>query len=1276
MKQLIEMTTEEIMNTIQDEATTVTGRFAGIKKPFRINKIKLEAAKVRAMNKKLNSQMIEMATDVLGLEITGVPKNTKLNGRILKAESELAAAMRKRNRERIVARAQVTQSREFLKSEGILHTAAQIMEKLIEAPGLGMKTKNYQKITAAMVQGHDLIEILNDPTIAGIAAVQKKYFTQFLQENKVADRLFVKTRTQVHVPVGSALKMAEHDGKLYSAQDYSRADGGYKMMSETVLSELFGESPTHIRFYKMDPSTGKRVLDDQGKPVIARAPYAIPMHNLMYVDFHIEGLPEDPADYTNEDHELVAKRKRMVKDGFYYIGRDNKEHKMVFLLWSASGARSLQGVFIREDFMSPVEAYKLMGHEAIAYAKNKDGEYVLDVTKLFTRFGLAGTNSVASNVVKLGNTIENINETEYRITGGTHSMRVIEDRFTEVKAGHYFKWDATNQKFKKFDAKEHPITLGVGDGLVYCDEEIYHTLNAEFGDKADAWQIRITPFVKGLMVFVPGLRNFYGDSIVATKSAVKGDYRELFKQNPEYGIQLRIAMFNKEIHKARPYTNMPYQFLNASSLNASHIWTVMLPHLKDVAQALHDKDIIKRYVGAASAEKLENLTDEEYQHALESSKSTTLATFLHEVDWSYDDVQMKRMAIKHLRQKLEDWKQGTVPVQGHYRYMVQDPYAILHAGTTYTKRDDQGRLLVKEHKANLQANQVFINPTKHAGKVKKAALGRNPMVAKGEWGIVNCVYPRQYANAVATGAFRNLCVMSVHDFVTFGMGGADNDGDTCLVMTEPSLVEVLHARNNHAENPPIMDMSFTADEDGNQIEDLGDGCPYPLEDKDKMKLDNLHLIPTDMVVKQKDYKITFTAEQYTDELFAEIRLLALDFVGRSLEPNKIGLATNIATILADGIRGLGYEIASNNVNPEWAMSKIDEWENMIMILRLVQGWEIDRAKHGGLYEIVMADTLAFMTTEIPVELSRETKSGRVWQKPDWLAARKGQADKAPNRGSVLSQVRQNIIAFEEQYLNQELQAMEVAAVKCTIRPKLEASINPDNNLLIHVQNQIKPIKAEYGQIMKQLSDKENMDLNQITAMANVSDDDKALRYAAINKMTSEAKKTAADNARFRIRELSNQYGPVLVGYAAYLVTYHRMAVDQSYGFVWNICTEAFIQTLLYVDNKANADQVVTGDIQVQMSEMHICVPSDVQETFQIDQVGRGLVQIGQGGGVWIQVNQNWEITINGKYVGFVYDRSAKALRGHNRYQMKAQSFRLSEKSKHSLTLEYVTVVKA
>ncbi|CDQ41851.1 RNA dependent RNA polymerase [Virgibacillus salexigens] len=1117
------------------------------------------------------------------------------------------------------------ENRTMLKENGYLYTVQDILAALSKSEGFKSRdSKNFARVLRAMSEGKALLDILANPSLAGVPNNQVRYFTEFVENNKLAKRVYKPTRKGVLVPIADINLMEMQEDKVYSTIDYSEVNvDSYKEISESFLSETLASTPEMIEFTRNGKLIKQRMM--------------LPMRHVFFVSLGLE-LPEEEADYDQEDFDNIHLRERVMKDGFYFTDENGEEGHAYFFLRTPSQARVLQAVFIDTAFMSPVQALKLLGHELIAYgSQDNEGNYVVKVDKMITRPGLAGTNTVASKTVDIGNIVEINHKGEQRLVGGVHTLRVVEDRQVEIKTGTYRAWDKEKQCFKEFDANEHPISLTAADGAIFCDEEIYHTLGAEFGQFNDAWQIRITPFVKGLMVFVPNLRAYYDDHIIAFKSAVKGDFANLITANPDFKPQLRIAMFNRNLNQEKTYTDMPYQFVQASSLNTSDLWKVMKPHLEKVGNALHDPSIMKKYVGLDKVIDADLFDQETEHYMIDQSRVSTFTSFLDMFDWTYEDVHMKRYALDVLKEKIADWKTGNVPVEGHYRYLMQDPYAVLEAGTKYTVRNENGDLMITNRGSyHIQPNEAFV-PSAHEHKSNVyVAAGRNPMIAKGEWQVVRHRPIDMYNRAYKKGAFRNITLMSVHDMRLFAMGGADVDGDTALTVTDETIVQALKRK----ETSPVMDISFV-EKDGN-IEFLGDGVPYSKE------MTGVYRMPEHLVDKQNNYKITFTKEQNTDELYEEVHKLGVDYVIRTLKPNKIGIATNIASILADAVRGLGYDLYLNNVSQDQVMTTIKQYENWIDILRLVQGWEIDAAKHGGAYQEVMKETLDFMDNP-PESLSYLHKGlgRRVWNKPNWLAARVGK--KGHDLGSVLSRLMDLVQQFEDNMLTNELERMHLEADSFSLLAKLNSAFQLDPAYFNELANHVKQLKASYGSAVRK-THQAAQDKKQVIIESNTPDHIRDLQFEEIEVKLNNYIGDIADMARDKIAELMSMYPAKDIGYVSYYVTYVDRKKEASLSFPWTVAREAFIQTLSYVENKEKQDQLTANEVVDNNITLAVCIPDAIQEQFTMEKVLEGLHKQPS----FIQaVGDKYRLIIGQTEVGFVFNsaKNIKSLLGHDKYEL-------------------------
>ncbi len=1138
-------------------------------------------------------------------------------------------------------------NRSYMKENNYLMTTADVLGALVKSDGFkSRESKNLASVMEAIRNGHSVFSVLKDPSIAGVARNQHRYFEEFVEAHNLSHRAYAPTRKGVLVPFATIEKMEIKDNKVYSLVDYTEVNtDSHKEVSESYLSDMLASDEEVIEFTRNGKVYKERRM--------------LPMREVFFMDLYLD-LPEDKEHYSEEDFQDILLRKKLMEEGFYYLDPSGEERHAYFFMQTASQARVLEGIFIDTDFMSPVDALELLGNELIAYAKkDENGLYKMDVTKMLSRPGLSGTNSIKIDSIQIGNEVVR-EANDIRLLGGNVNMRVAEDRVVEIKEGKYRMWDKDNQCFEEFDASEHPVTLTAADGAIFINDHVADLIEGFVGTRTDAYQLRITPFTKGLAVVVPDLNAYFPeDDIVALKSAVKGDYSNLFLSNPEYKIQFRVAIFNKKFDEVKKYTDMPYQFVQASSLNVNDVWSAVGPHLDHVQKAFYEEDLIKEYIGLDKVVDSDMLEDEVEHYLLDKSRVSTFTTFLDMFPWTYKDAQMKRYALDILKEKIQDWKTGNVPVEGFYRYMMQDPYAVLEAGTKYEVRNDAGELtILNRGDYHIQPGEAHVPSAIEEKSNLYVAAGRNPMIAKGEWQVYRHRPLPQYMRGMRKGAFSNMIITSVHDMKLFAMGGADVDGDTCLVVTDPSMIRGIKKN----ETSPVMDISFTRNND--EVTVLGDGCPY------SMDLAGVYRMPEELVESQNNYTITFTHEQNTRDLYKYVHRLGVDYVTRTLNPNKIGIATNIATILADSVRGLAYDIALGKAG-SGTSNTIRKYENWIDMLRLVQGWEIDAAKHGGAYQEVMRETLDFMENP-PKELSylNANLGKRVWSKPNWLAARSGK--EGHNLGSVLSRTMDMTQCFEDNYLTGAFEQMYRDTNNFSLLATLNSSFNLDADYFNDLMRLVKSVKGSYGSAVRKTHEAADMKKNDIIG-SNMREDLREVRLNEVDEKLSLFVGDLADQARDRIAELMKYYPAKDIGYIAYYLTYVDRKADASLAFPWTIAREAFIQTLSYVENKERQDQVRTREVIDTHLTFAVCIPDSVQEEYNFKVVLEGLAKEK----VFVQaLGDKYVLYINKTEVGFLYNSNTNIdpLLGHDKFYLDVNSVNLG-RGKRTVNLEAEKLIK-
>lgn len=1126
-----------------------------------------------------------------------------------------------------------------------INTTSAILEKIADYKGLGTETKNYARIVEAVSKGYTIPAIMEDPSIAGVPTIQHVWFKNFLAENNLPKAIVRPTRKRVRVAqVDLNHFRRDQDGALI-------LDTTIAYQSESQLSEVFGSS----------------AMDDTMRPYVE-------MTHVVYVNLKLE---------DEENEEMKAVQKEAVRNGFFYEV-DGELHKASFFIQTASQARLLQGIYIRDSFMSIPAAFHALGHDFMAYSKRKwDGEryvYTLDVTKYLKRPGLSGTSTIESKAVSFKNArVVELENDEYMITSDRHSIRVTSDRFAKIKNGTFkafhknrivtvtavdgvftARWTA-HGKVQEEVLPMEALTLGVGDGLLLADEEMYWALKAEFGVDSDAWQVRLTPFGKGLLVFVPGLRKYYDANIVAFKSAVKGDYRLMAdaEGNIKFNISLRIARFAKKPGSKAEYTTFPYQFTHVTSLTFENMKSIIDPQLDEVKNVLSNPALIQKYAGVAHLENLESLNSEEIEFMRDRSLVSTFANFMHYAPFTFEDAWMQQQALRLIDDEVNKWVAGTIPVNGQYRFMVQDPYALLNA-----VRDENGDMIVPES-TGLHADETFmmsrdgIHPM--AGKV--ASL-RNPAITKGEGRILNAVSPQNYLMAASKGAFSSVCIMSCHDLNTFAEGGADNDGDETFITQEPVILSALSDKDGNCKFTPVLDLYVSKDGEWEA------GCPF------KMDMGQTFTFGADCLEYNGEFQVKFTAEQYNDAFVQAVHELSKEYVIRTLTPNKIGYLTDIATRLADTVRKMGYMVVQgvnefgSKVNHDAAGKKelidlIARYEYMIDLLRLCIGWEIDRAKHGGAYEEQLAAELSFV--ENPPKYAGfipEGKKKAVWINPAWMRHHKGK-DGGVDTNSVLSKLHAYMVAWVEE----------------NIRSKsAEIMANVENNNLLHVfktnyamdpsrfdmiKSSVKDIKFSYGRAMSELSELEQRKLAE--AEINGVEVD-------ITKEMNELRGDCVEKHQMAIAALEQAYSSHEIGYVSYVVTYTERGSEGkgSIGFPWTVAKKQFLDLCAMVANR----EIVNNPYVVEAA--NISVNYRVADGRDAERMAAYLNNAGELFVEYVQhpMTGNWAhmvfIEVNGvmTYAGDVYKNKSAYFTGASKFKCTLSN---AEAKKQTMFLEVSSI---
>jgi hypothetical protein len=1088
----------------------------------------------------------------------------------------------------------------------------------------------------------------------------------------------------VSIPVResvAAIQVVLRHGQVDEAVGKVRVKGEIVRQSQSHLSDVIGKSydwfksvgnGTLVRSTKHDPEA-KRMRD---------------MTNIVYVDANMP-LEEGQTELTDTQKQLQF----VAMNGGIIVEVEGKEIHAEYLYQTPSQQRLVQATFCAE--MDPIEVLERLGHDFRCYAKKAaNGKWVIDMSKAIKRFGLSGTNTIPSMLVKIGNRIKKMSNGDIMLVGGTHTFRVTRGVHARVKTGVYKAYDVTTGQFRTIDASEFPRLLAVGDGLIFCDVTVYNALVAEFGLDTSAWQVRITPFTKGLMVFVPFLKDIYEADIVAFDTAVKGNYETLLEKHPDFEIEVRIALFNKPARYAKKYTNIPYQFINTLPLDHKAYIGMVDKHLDRAFELYENPKLMAEYLGLNVLSELESLSDEELtEEQRELAKNTLVSRFtefLYAGEFTMKDPMMKKYAIDIIQNIIKEWSYGSVPVEGHYRFMVQDPYAILEAKRQYDRLEKMGveehdfkyidengdeYIIVPEY-VGLPANTVFMidDNDKFMMDGQDVVFNRNPKITYGETALARTYVTEEYALAhqAFKKAFVNLAIFSVHDFNTFKQGGADNDGDTTFAMTESAIVNAV--KENIHRFPALLDISIL--EDGT----FKEGCPFSNPNMDK-----------------NEFKRAFMDHEYTREFARSLHELSKVYVLRTLEPNDIGLLTNYATKILDAITKLTIAISEKvtlegqplTLEMDYVYRKeIRRYRHYVDILRLAQGWEIDKAKHGGYYKQFM--DLRFFKDEnyFPFYATKVTKRGnRVWFTPDWMAARKGM--KGEKTGSLIQRIRDHVLARFENEIVEKFRALNPVSSENNLVAELSLAIQKPHHY-DDVLKAVRQVRNEYTRgILKavQFRDENFAKLEQYTVHADgrkVTEAEKAHYATIIEKKFSEMMDAVVEvsNARMSALEIELNVHPAVLGLAAYEITYADRN-DKKYdsptsglSFPWAGAKYHLLSAVRLVSGKdmrfTNIQKVNASGVKINIGNLFVD-----PEWIKQNALAKGKIY------VWNQPVADVNDPLHGYHVfaayigkvkiGYVFANKAHAFSGHDKWEVRIKdaTYKVNDKTGrvHTVTFE-------
>lgn len=1099
----------------------------------------------------------------------------------------------------------------------------------------------------------------------------------------------------------------------------------YQKISESLLTNYIsglqqdGSIDRTVDYKTATFSTvaGETVLDPTSDNVF---PFA---DNLLYVDAKM-----DTETKNTDDEKMIAKKahllnlkKTAMRNGMvlFEAGANGIDvlDSYGFTLRSGSQGRTQGFIAVKyaDDSRVAVNILSSIGHDLKSYVKKEsDTTSSFDVSKMISRPGLLA--STARNLTKLNALLLDAkvncltkDMTEVVSFDGQFKMLCTEDFTVSIDKGLYkvlegqrayaammdkketLTDDELARNFRILDAAEHPIELTVGDGQFFYGDLVHEMIKVQFGKSNGVNQFRISPATKGLGVYVPNLQTTTGYELILPKSAVKVPYSTVdLEKNP---IEFAIANFGKEPGKLSNTFKMNYQFLGSLvGVDPSIYMDIVLNNFTKLTELLNDPSKLHDYKNYGDlVERLDSaILDGEYDEAEELSK-TLISTF-HKVfaanPDAHNDVWIQTQARKELEKAFSKFGRGEIYVDGVYPFMVQDPIAIVNAHLENITAYEEGRIDditfdFNKDLAVIKEREVFLASNKTGKAVEQEIIAqRAPLIHVSESQKLKAADSKQY-NRIRKDypAFvTSVIVFSVLDFAAFAMGGADFDGDKCGVVMDSRIVEQF------VPEITVLDMTITNEENGEIT--LVEGCPFVDTARTMTEVKNPKL-------KVDGWKLYFNTEDFEDvkvDIFNYLKEYALD----TMVPTEIGLITDYATKLLDAIHVLDakMKLTTDSNEIDLFQSRLELLMNHLSMLRVVQGWEIDKAKHGGAFKRYV--DLSFLD-DAPTDVALKDVNGipvvdaegnKVWADLSWMLIRKGYTTQEIEQRlkNQATRLKAKIVTdFEKtntfsliSLLTLESKALYDAAfdannfnvniTKNNLLPQIAPLNFTNHDMQEALRSELYTILSDYNKALYNIVVSNQAELDSLDTGKYYFRDrkHKAEVIGLINDDLRESIGKLNDLASKDVIRLYVNHKDVvpncdlLIGKLAYEITYNR-AIEKarkepeafaknparSTGFAWNVATPFVVALLSYLNNNDKVIAFTQKDFVAQEVEQEINF--SLNKEFDVNFLNAVLRSPGASNIVHAHRHVNarglesYMLISNGIYLGFVFNNEMTKL---------------------------------
>lgn len=550
-------------------------------------------------------------------------------------------------------------------------------------------------------------------------------------------------------------------------------------------------------------------------------------------------------------------------DKYFPVGLSASKARSGGIIWLANVANwTAMEKFRAEVLHLSDEEYNKMKEDKCIIAKFETGSIgmrtssVINVTKAGNK--LRGNNKVLENIKckvipdvasnVLLKTLEpkkvtgpmkpfsfEVTEREYEVVYSDGSSIIKLQKFIDIlhQAG-----EITNKQYQMFTAKWSKYNYDVK--MLREDEELYRFLTSK--DFKSVMQVRFFGGVKGMVIPVAQMD---GDERLADVDML------VFKKSAKYvseNAPFEIINFSKKKEKAQ----LNYQFVQSTVTDANVLIKGAEKAFETVKGVLNNVENTLKFISG-----IRGLNDEG------DDLLTKLANDLETEPRLLTEHYHQNQVLDKVEKFVKEIGYGRIPVNGAFKYIISDPVYMYH------------KAMGDDFESLLNAREVYCNGIDDFN----AGMWRSPMIHYSEPQRV------KVKNIDYLWMYKDIIVLNTKDAIAPALGGADTDGDKCLI--------IIDYNDNSFESDFVRQIQMP----GYIVYDEGNSAP---------KVDN---------------NIQNRIKYYVD----------------LSTPNRTGVITNWATCAND----LMINTRLNND------TKSSDWYKRVLVrLRFAQGWEIDLPKTG------------------------------------------------------------------------------------------------------------------------------------------------------------------------------------------------------------------------------------------------------------------------------------------------------------------------------------------